>query len=184
MNMTDLTIFPADIAEMSVSQLAKLSPAQKLEVDVNLDKAIAWLKEARTKFDAALRQCYEEQAKVALLQSGRDFGTAHINDGALRIKFDLPKKVTWDQQGLSDRLQRIAAAGEDIKSYIDVKLSVSESRYTNWPPALQEQFAGARTVQAGKPSFTLTLEHGAPELSSVADSGVLGAPGHMQAEVA
>ena len=48
--MTDLTIFPADIAEMSVSQLAQLSPAQKLEVDVNLDKAIAWLKQARTKF--------------------------------------------------------------------------------------------------------------------------------------
>ena len=89
--MTDLTIFPADIAEMSVSQLAQLTPAQKLEVDVNLDKAIAWLKQARTKFDAALKQCYEEQAKAALLESGRDFGTAHISDGSLRIKFELPK---------------------------------------------------------------------------------------------
>ena len=49
--MSDLTIFPADIAEMSVSQLAALPPEQKCEVDKNLDAAIDWLKKARTKFD-------------------------------------------------------------------------------------------------------------------------------------
>lgn len=156
--MTDLTIFPADIAEMSVSQLAQLSPAEKLEVDVNLDKAIAWLKQARTKLDAALKQCYEEQAKAALLESGRNFGTAHITDGPLRIKFDLPKKVTWDQKQLSDIAERVAASGDQVKSYIDVKLSVSESRYTNWPPTLQQQFSTARTVEPGKPAFTLSID--------------------------
>ena len=36
--MSDLTIFPADIAEMSVSQLAALLPEQKREVDKNLDE--------------------------------------------------------------------------------------------------------------------------------------------------
>ena len=45
-----------------------------------------------------------------------------------------------------------------VEGYIDVKLAVSESRYTNWPPALQQQFAAARTVEPGKPSFTLTIE--------------------------
>ena len=49
--MNDITIFPADIAEMSVSQLAALPPAQKHEIDKNLDAAIDWLKKARTKFD-------------------------------------------------------------------------------------------------------------------------------------
>jgi len=156
--MADLTIFPADIAEMSVSQLAQLTPAQKLEVDVNLNKAIAWLKQARTKFDAALKQCYEERAKAALLESGRDFGTAHINDGSLCIKFELPKKISWDQKQLGEIAERVVASGEQVKNYIDIKLSVSESRYTNWPPALQQQFAAARTVDAGKPSFTLTLD--------------------------
>jgi hypothetical protein len=74
--MNDITIFPADIAEMSVSQLAALPPAQKHEIDKNLDAAIDWLKKARTKFDAALDQCYGEQARTALRESGRDFGTA------------------------------------------------------------------------------------------------------------
>jgi len=154
--MTNLTLYPADIAEMSVSQIARLSPLQKHEISKNLIEASAFLKKQLTKLDAALEQEYA--AKAALLESGRDFGTAHINDGPLRIKFDLPKKVTWDQKQLGDIAERVAASGDQVKSYIDIKLSVSESRYTNWPPALQQQFAAARTVDAGKPSFTLTLD--------------------------
>jgi hypothetical protein len=155
--MSDLTIFPADIAEMSVSQLAALPPEQKHEIDKNLDAAIDWLKKARTKFDAALDQCYGEQARAALRESGRDFGTAHISDGPLHLKFELPKKVSWNQKQLAEIAERIVASGEKVEGYLDIKLSVSESRYTNWPPALQQQFAAARTVDSGKPSFTLSL---------------------------
>ena len=144
--MNDLTIFPADIAEMSVSQLAALPPEQKREVDKNLD--------------AAIDQCYGEQARAALRESGRDFGAAHISDGPLHIKFDLPKKVSWNKKQLSEIAERIVASGEKVEGYLDIKLSVSESRYINWPPALQQQFAAARTVDAGKPSFTLSIDGG------------------------
>ncbi len=156
--MSDITHFPVDIAEMSVSQLAALPASQKAEIDKNLDEAIAWLKKARIKFDAALDAAYGEQARTVLRDSERDFGTAHINDGALHIKFELPKKVSWDQQQLTQIAERIVASGEKVEAYIDVKLSVSETRYTNWPPALQQQFAAARTVDSGKPSFTLSLD--------------------------
>ena len=37
---------------------------------------------------------------------------------------------------------------------------VGVDRYTNWPPALQQQFAAARTVDGGKPSFTLSIDGG------------------------
>ena len=158
--MNDLTIFPADIAEMSVSQLAALPAAPKHEIDTHLDAAIDWLKKARTKFDAALDQCYGEQARAALRESGRDFGTAHISDGPLHLKFELPKKVSWDQKQLAEIAERIVTSGEKVEGYLDIKLSVSESRYTNWPPALQQQFAAARTVDAGKPSFTLSIDSG------------------------
>ena len=57
--------------------------------------------------------------------------------------------------------ERIVASGDKVEDYIDIKLSVSESRYTNWPTALQEQFAAARTVEEGKPTITLTLDGGA-----------------------
>ena len=156
--MSDLTLFPADIAEMSIRQLAALPPAQKHEVDKNLDVAIDWLKKARAKFDAALDQCYGEQARAALRESGRDFGTAHISDGPLRIKFELPKKTTWDQSMAREIAARIVASGDAVEHYFDVKFSVPETRFTNWPPARQQQFAAARTVDSGKPSFTLSLD--------------------------
>ena len=156
--MTNPALYPGDIASMSVSQLARLEPLQKHELKKNLLEASDFLKKQLAKLDAALEQAYADQAKASLLESGRDFGTTHIADGPLRIKFDLPKKVTWDQKKLGDIAERVAASGDQVKSYIDIKLSVSESRYTNWPPALQQQFAAARTVEAGKPSFTLTID--------------------------
>ncbi|APC69959.1 hypothetical protein [Ralstonia pseudosolanacearum] len=156
--MTNLTLLPADIAGMSVADLAKLSPKRKHELDANLDAAIAWLKTARAKLDAALELCYGDQAREALRASERDFGTVHIADGPLRIKFELPKKVSWSQKQLTEIAERIVAAGERPEAYLDIKLTVPESRYNNWPPALRQQFADARTAEPGKPSFTLTLD--------------------------
>ena len=74
------------------------------------------------------------------------------------MKFELPKKVSWDQKKLKAIAERIVASGEAVESYLDVKLAVPESRYTNWPPALQQQFADARTVEAGKPTFELSSD--------------------------
>jgi hypothetical protein len=157
MAMSDLTIFPADLAAMSVSQLAQLPPAQKAEISRNLDEALAWLKQTRAKFDAALEAAYGEQARAARLEAGKDFGVVHLNDGPLRVTVDLPKRVSWDQAQLAAIAARIAASGERIEDYMDVEFSVSESRFNNWPAALRSQFEAARTVKPGKPSFRLAF---------------------------
>jgi hypothetical protein len=158
MVMNDLSIFPADIAEMSIAQLASLPARQLSEIDTNLDQAITWLKSARTKVDTALEQRFGAQGREALRDTGRDFGTAHLKADGLHVKFELPKKVSWDQKKLKAIAERIVASGEAVESYLDVKLAVPESRYINWPPALQQQFADARTVEAGKPTFTLSFD--------------------------
>ena len=81
-----------------------------------------------------------------------------ISDGPLHLKFELPKKVSWDQKKLGDIAAHIVASGEKVEHFLDVKLAVSESRFTNWPPTLQQEFAAARTVEPGKPSFTLSFD--------------------------
>ena len=159
--MNDLTYLPADLASMSTAQLVALPITDFFAAERNVDEATAYLKQLRVKLDAAKLQRYGEQARSALRDSGRDFGTAHVSDGALHVKYELPKKVTWSQTILKEMAERIAASGDKVEDYIDIKLSVSESRYTNWPTALQEQFAAARTVEEGKPSITLTLDGGA-----------------------
>ena len=159
--MKELTLYPADLANMTVAQLAAAPIQDFLDAERNVDEAIAFLKPLRAKLDAAKLQRYGEQARTVLRDSGRDFGTAHVSDGALHVKYELPKKVTWSQPILKEMAERIVASGDKVEDYIDLKLSVSESRYTNWPPALQQQFAAARTVEEGKPTITLTLDGGA-----------------------
>ncbi|WP_397409437.1 hypothetical protein [Polaromonas sp.] len=159
--MKDLTLYPADLANMTVAQLAAAPIQDFLDAERNVDEAIAFLKPLRAKLDAAKLQRYGEQARSVLRDSGRDFGTAHVNDGALHVKYELPKKVTWSQPILKEMAERIVASGDKVEDYIDIKLSVSESRYINWPPAMQQQFAAARTVEEGKPTITLTLDGGA-----------------------
>ena len=158
--MNDLTVFPADLAAMSTAQLLALPITDFVAAERNVDEAVAYLKQLRGKLDAAKLQRYGEQARTALRYSGRDFGTAHVNDGELHVKYELAKKVTWSQPILKEMAERIVASGDKVEHYIDIKFSVSESRYSNWPPALQEQFAAARTVEEGKPTITLTLDGG------------------------
>lgn len=155
--MSDLIISPADLPDLSVSQMAGLPHEGLQELDIALTELMTWVKQARERLNAALEQRFGEAARSALRDSGRDFGTAHITDGTLRITFEQPKRVSWDQQRLTDIAERIVASGERLRDYMDVELSVSESHFNNWPPALKEQFAPARTVKPGKPSYRLAL---------------------------
>jgi hypothetical protein len=153
--MSELRIFPADLPELTVSQLAGLPHQRLQELDISLNELLTWVKQARERLNVALEQRYGEQGRHALAESGRDFGVAHVTDGPLRVTYELPKRVSWDQKRLAEMAERIVASGERVQDYMDIELSVAESRFNNWPPALKEQFAAARTVKPGKPGFRL-----------------------------
>ena len=91
------------------------------------------------------------------MRPGRDFGVVHLSDGQLRVTYELPKRVAWDQPKLAALAEKIAAAGEKVEDYLDIDFSVPESRFNAWPPNLKAQFADARTVKPGKASFRLAL---------------------------
>jgi hypothetical protein len=145
------------LAEMSVAQIAALPHAQLQEAHINLLSLQSMVRAVLDRMHTALDQRYAAQAQAARLANGRDFGVCHLNDGELRITVDLPKKVTWNQAQLAATAARIAAAGDKVADYIDTDYSVPENRFNNWPPALRDQFAPARTVKPGKPSYRLVL---------------------------
>ena len=155
--MSELMIFPADLPDLSVSQIAGLPQQRLQELDISLNELMAWAKQVRERVNTALEQRYGEQARAALVESGRDFGVSHLSDGPLRVTYELPKRVSWDQKRLAEIAERIVTSGERVQDYMDVDLSVSETRFNNWPPALKEQFAAARTVKPGKASFRLAF---------------------------
>jgi hypothetical protein len=157
--MTDLTVFPADIAEMSVSQLAQLTPAAE-----SLKWMSTWTKPLPGSNKHAPSSMPLWSSATKNRQKSHCWNPAVIlapptsTTDPCASSLSFPKKVTWDQKQLGEIAERVVASGEQVKSYIDIKLSVSESRYTNWPPALQQQFAAARTVEPGKPTFTLSID--------------------------
>lgn len=156
--MHNVTILPPELIRLLKTDLTCLDSTRLQELILGLDYEIALLKKAKAQVDTALIKRYREQAQAALTATGRNFGTVHITDGAVAIKAELPKRIKWDQEKLAEIARRITAAGDNVADFIDVKLSVSEPRYSAWPPALRDQFAAARTVEAGKPTFTLTAQ--------------------------
>ncbi len=145
------------LAEMSVTRIAALPPAQLQEAHSNLLTLQSAIKGVLDRFNAALDSRYAEQASTARQANGRDFGVCHLNDGPLRITVDVPKRVAWDQAQLAEIAQRIAASGDKVSDYIDIDYSVSESRFNAWPATLKESFAKARTIKPGKSSYRLAL---------------------------
>jgi hypothetical protein len=148
------------IVDQGVAVITQLPPEELQSLHINLQTAQRQIKQAVDLVNAALEQRYGEQAAAERRASGKDFGVCHLTDGPLRITVEQPKRVAWDQQKLAALADRIAAAGENVGEFVDVEYSIPESRYTNWPSTLKEQFADARTVKPGKPSFRLALVEG------------------------
>jgi hypothetical protein len=82
-----------------------------------------------------------------------DTGTHNRQERGIDIKITIPKTVAWDQEQLTKAVETIKGWGENPADYVDVKLSVSETKFKAWPPAIRDLFAPARTVKAGKPKF-------------------------------
>lgn len=157
MNLAPIT--QSRTLELSVAEIAALTSDRKLDLSRQIEEALDVVKKAKAKFDAAVELAYAEQLKAARADAGKDFGTAHICDGILRVTCDIPKRVSWDQKTLGEIARRIAAAGERVEDYIDVEFSIPESRFNALPSAWREQFEPARTAKPGKPSFRLSLRH-------------------------
>lgn len=156
--MADITIFPDRLTVMTEDELVALPAAQLHEIDINLAQLVEWVKKAQAKTHNAKKRRYAEQEKAARAEAGKDFGTVHFQDGPIRVTVDTPKRIAWDQKQLAAMAKRIADSGDRIEDYLDIEFTVPEARFTNWPTALREQFAPARTVKPGKASYDLAID--------------------------
>jgi hypothetical protein len=142
---------------MPVGEIAAL-PAAVLAL--LQDEAEDAAKSARSLADwlnGAIALRYGDRASAARRAEGKDTGTVRIEDDEVTIIADLPKRVEWDQGRLGQMVDRIRAAGDDPREYVETTFKVSERKYGAWPAAIREGFEAARTVRPGKPTFRLQL---------------------------
>ena len=139
--------------EAKTEDISKLSVADLLSLQARLDKISTEVKRHKGSLDNALELKFSDKAKSALQADGRDTGTVHFVEDNYKITADLPKKVIWDQNKLTDLVAKIPA--EDRSGYIKTNYNIDERRYLMWPETLKNFFSDARTVQVGKPKFSI-----------------------------
>jgi hypothetical protein len=137
-----------DMLNMPAGELAQLP----VELLASLQAELA---HATARFNTALEARYATRAAEARSACGKDTGTVRLADGAYTVVADLPKRVDWDQDKLTQMAAKIAHSGEDPAEFIDTKLTVSERKYGALPEAWRKGFEPARTVKVGTLKVTL-----------------------------
>jgi len=102
-----------------------------------------------------LEMRYGEQAKAQLLAKGQDTGTTHIQDDGFDITVEIGKDAKYEPKGLAELVAKIAEAGGDPREYVEIKYSVSETKFKAWPQTLRAPFEALRTVTPKAPKFVL-----------------------------
>lgn len=93
---------------------------------------------------------------------GKDTGTINIVVAGRTIKSDLPKKIDWSQEVVKAALLTIKNEWKgNPDEYVDVKYSISETKWNAWPEPIKALFRDARTVGVGKETFEIKSQKGA-----------------------
>lgn len=141
--------------DLSVDQLAALTPLKTLRAVEHLEAATAGLDALRRKLDAALDATYGERIRRACAETGQDMGLVDIDAGEVRLRVEIAEQVVWDQTQLAAMAARIAKGGECVEAYLDITYDIPETRWSQWPPTLRDSFARARLVTPGRPTYRL-----------------------------
>ncbi len=154
--MTTNRITLAELRALDTQKLATL-PIDQLALLV--DDVTALKADAKTlgdKMNGILHARFGDQAAVTRRMEGEDTGRVRFQLNGFEVVADLPKRTEWAQARLAEAVAALREWGEDPADYVVIEMSVPESHYAAWPPRIRTLFEPARTVSAGRPSYTLT----------------------------
>lgn len=113
-----------------------------------IDTEMSVLKKRKTSLENDIIQYYAEDMAEAYSTKAEPFGKVTLSFNDVELCAITPKRVEWDQAKLAELYKRIGQH-EDASQYIDVKYSVSETKYKSWPEDIKAAFLPARTIKPG-----------------------------------
>ncbi|GAB4165586.1 MAG: hypothetical protein Tsb006_5090 [Rickettsiaceae bacterium] len=146
---------------ISVGELANYSPVTLYELLNDANGTLNQAKKLKSWIEGAVAVKYFDRFKQERMQTGKEIGVVHIEDNGIKISCNVPKKIEWHQQKLSQLFAEIAASGSDPYEYIDLIYKISESKFSSWPKSMQQLFISARNVTAGTAGYKLIKLDGA-----------------------
>lgn len=145
----------AQMREMDTGQITQVPIDHLVLLADDVAELKADAKQVGDKFAAALHARFGDQAAVTRRMEGKDTGRIRLVMDCVEIVADLPRKTEWDQKRLAEAVAVILTWEENPADYVAIEMSVPETRYSAWPPRIRALFEPARTVAAGRPSYTL-----------------------------
>ena len=137
-----------DLRSMPPSEIAELDIDTLEIISAEIKETESILKGAKQLFNQAIIDKYAEYQGT---------GTKHYIDNGWDIKVVKPIRPSWDQEKLADLAAVIREDWkEDPSEFIEMKLSVKESKLKSWPSSLAAHFTPARTEKQGAPQITIT----------------------------
>lgn len=130
-----------------MTDIASVSSATTAELSILVKEQEQIVVEAQEKIKAIKNELegrYLDRAQDSLRQHGKDFGSVIVQDGPHKVKFNLRKRVEWDEGKL---LNALNSMDEDTaRHYAKVTYSIPEAKYNTAPPEIQARLSDARTV--------------------------------------
>ncbi len=107
------------------------------------------LKRLETDLKGRMLEMFQKELHDAYMEKSEPFGIVNIQHGNYKLKFDTPKKVKWDQEGL-------AALYKDGAS-VEVEYSVKETVFKAQDADGKDAFMPYRTVEPGSVSIKVEV---------------------------
>lgn len=117
---------------------------------IKIQKEIKTLKLIEDRLKADIFNLFSEKIKSAYAEKIEAFGQIVFKEPGLKITFNTPKKVTWDQGGLAV----IHGEGGPVK----VEYSVSETTFKELNDAGKAALMPYRTVEPGTVAVKVEVE--------------------------
>ena len=96
-----------------------------------------------------------EKIKQKRTLCNQQLDVIHIEDKGIKITHEIPKKIYWDQQKLSNIVADITKMTDPLE-YVDITYNIPEKRFLSWPRPVQKIFMDARMVTAGNPICSIS----------------------------
>jgi hypothetical protein len=144
------------MTSLSREQLATLDAKKLLRIQQETITRYREAQALKNWVDEAIALKYQEQTSRLRQQLGKETGTMHFNDNGVQVTEKLPKRVVWDQEALAEIADQLRTHGQEVSRFMRIEHKVSENDYKTWTEIEQNTFQRARTVMAGKSTWTLS----------------------------
>ncbi|MBF0341027.1 MAG: hypothetical protein HQL95_08720 [Magnetococcales bacterium] len=145
------------LRQMPVGAIAALPVRELARLQQEAKEAADRVKSITDFLNGVLIHRFGDRATTMRQQTGKEHGLIRFSEEDVEIASELRVDPKWNQQMLSEIVDRIVAAGDSPKDYVTITYDVPESRYKSWPTSIRQVFEPARTVRFSRPSFTLGL---------------------------